>query len=82
MITIQIKKYDPIAFIFAEAYLAFHHDRWYGVPRNRVEPHLPEPSFLKDLDNGNLDFDEYDITFTTFDWQDFFRIEDTIRCII
>jgi hypothetical protein len=75
MIKIQINKYDPIAFICAEAYLWFNHDEWYSVPRHRVKPYLP-PSFLEDLDNGKLDFNEYEITsLRTFDWKEFFIIE-------
>ena len=75
MLKIQINKYDPIAFICAEAYLRFNHDEWYGVPRHRVKPYLP-PSFLEDLDNGKLDFNEYEITsLRTFDWKEFFIID-------
>jgi hypothetical protein len=75
MIKIQMNKYDPIAFILAEVYLMMQHDQWYGVPRHRVKPYLP-PSFLEDLDDGKLDFNEYEIrSLKLFDWQDFFIIE-------
>ncbi len=74
MIKIQINKYDPTTFIFAKAYLIRHQIEWYGVPRHRVKPYLP-PSFLEDLDNGRLDFNEYELTCERFDWQEFFIIE-------
>ena len=75
MIKIQSNKYDPITFICAEAYLGFNRNEWYGVPRHRVKPYLPM-SFLEDLDNGKLDFNEYEIiSLITFDWKDFFIIE-------
>ena len=41
----------------------------------RVKPYLP-PSFLEDLDNGKLDFNEYEITsLRTFDWKEFFIVD-------
>jgi hypothetical protein len=74
MIKIHINKYDPTTFIFAKEYLIQHQIEWYGVPRHRVKPYLPQ-SFMEDLDNGKLDFNEYDLTCERFDWQEFFIIE-------
>ncbi len=40
-----------------------------------VKPYLPQ-SFLKDLDIGKLDFNEYEIiSLRTFDWKEFFIVE-------
>jgi hypothetical protein len=37
--------------------------------------HYLPPSFLEYLDNGKLDFNEYDLTCERFDWKEFFIID-------
>ena len=56
---IQINKYDPDVFKFAKLYLRIEEDQWLGTPLHR----LVSPKFLKDLDDGKLDFTIYDIKY-------------------
>jgi hypothetical protein len=56
---IQINKYDPKVFKFAQLYLRVEVDQWLGTPRHRLVSH----EFLKDLDDGKLDFTIYDIKY-------------------
>jgi len=56
---IQINKYDPKVFKFAQLYLRVEVDQWLGTPQHRLVSH----EFLKDLDDGKLDFTIYDIKY-------------------
>lgn len=56
---IQINKYDPDVFKFAQLYLRVEVDQWLGTPRHR----LVSPEFLKDLDDGKLDSTIYNIKY-------------------
>ena len=56
---IQINKYDPEAFKFAQAYLKAEYGQWFSTPLHR----LVSVEFLRKLENGNLDSNSYDIKF-------------------
>ena len=56
---IQINKYDPKVFKFAQLYLRVEEDQWLGTPRHR----LVSSKFLKDLDDGKLDSTSYNIKY-------------------
>lgn len=56
---IQINKYDPEAFKFAQAYLKAEYDQWFSTPLHR----LVSVEFLRKLENGKLDSNRYDIKF-------------------
>jgi len=65
---IQINKYDPAAFKFAQAYLEAEYDQWGSTPLQR----LVSDKFWEDLKNGKLDSNSYDITYnpSRFDGED------------
>jgi len=56
---IQINKYDSAAFKFAKAYLKAEYDQWRYTPPHR----LVSDEFYKELNNGKLDSNSYDITY-------------------
>ena len=56
---IQINKYVPKVFKFAQLYLRVEEDQWLGAPRHR----LVSSKFLKDLDDGKLDSTSYNIKY-------------------
>ena len=56
---IQINKYDPDVFKFAQLYLRVEEDQWLGTPLHRLVSY----KFLKDLDDGKLDSNRYDIKY-------------------
>jgi hypothetical protein len=54
---IQINEYDPAAFQFAKAYLKAEYEQWGYTPLHR----LVSDEFYKELNNGTLDSNSYDI---------------------
>lgn len=56
---IQIDKYDPAALKFAKAYLKAEYEQWRYTPLHR----LVSDEFYKDLNNGTLDSNSYDIAY-------------------
>ena len=65
---IQINEYDPVAFKFAKAYLKAEYDQWRYTPPHR----LVSDEFYKELNDGMLDSNSYDITYnpSRFDGED------------
>ena len=63
---IQINEYDPAAFKFAKAYLKAQYEQWRYTPPHR----LVSDKFYKELNNGTLDSNSYDITHTRFDGEE------------
>lgn len=56
---IQINKYDPEVFKFAQLYLRVEEDQWLSTSIHRLVP----PEFLKDLDTGKRDSIVYNIKY-------------------
>ena len=73
---IQINNYKPEVFEFVKLYLQYWENKWMGIPEHWfVEHGLVSDEFLKNLNHGDLDSNEYNIV---FNWAHF----DVTECLI